>query len=73
VNQNLCKGLADRKISGADVFNAPSTFTIDPKVVQDTNEIRIVRASGSGPLYIPRTRSSSAPRNPSRPPATRFS
>jgi uncharacterized protein YfaS (alpha-2-macroglobulin family) len=34
---------ADRKISGADVFNAPSTFTIDPKLIQDTNEIRIVR------------------------------
>jgi uncharacterized protein YfaS (alpha-2-macroglobulin family) len=44
--------VADRKISGADVFNAPSTFTIDPKLIQDTNEIRIVRASGSGPVYF---------------------
>jgi len=40
--------VADRKISGADVFNAPSVFTIDPKLVQDTNEIRIVRTSGDG-------------------------
>ena len=44
--------VADRKISGADVFNAPSTFTIDPKLIQDTNEIRIVRTSGSGPVYF---------------------
>jgi uncharacterized protein YfaS (alpha-2-macroglobulin family) len=44
--------VADRKISGADVFNAPSTFTIDPKLIQDTNEIRIVRTSGGGPLYF---------------------
>jgi len=44
--------LADRKISGADVFDAPSTFTIDPKLIQDTNEIRIVRTSGGGPIYF---------------------
>jgi uncharacterized protein YfaS (alpha-2-macroglobulin family) len=44
--------VADRKISGADVFNAHSTFTVDPKLVQDTNEIRIVRTSGGGPLYF---------------------
>jgi len=44
--------VADRKISGADVFNAPSTFTIDPKLIQDTNEVRIVRTSGNGALYF---------------------
>jgi len=44
--------VADRKVSGANVFNAPSTFTIDPKLVQDTNEIRIVSTSGGGPLYF---------------------
>jgi uncharacterized protein YfaS (alpha-2-macroglobulin family) len=44
--------VADRKISGADVFNAPSTFTIDPKLIQDTNEIRIVHTSAGGPVYF---------------------
>ena len=44
--------VADRKISGSDVFSAPGTFTIDPKLIQDTNEIRIVRTGGSGPLYF---------------------
>jgi uncharacterized protein YfaS (alpha-2-macroglobulin family) len=34
------------------VFNAPSRFTIDPKLIKDTNEIRIKRTSGSGPLYF---------------------
>lgn len=44
--------VAERKISGADVFNAPSEFHVDPKWIQDTNEIRIVRESGNGPLYF---------------------
>ena len=44
--------VADRKISGADVFNVPSQFEIDTKLIQDTNEIRIVRTGGSGPLYF---------------------
>ena len=44
--------VADRKISAADVFNAPSQLEIDPKLIQDTNEIRIVRTSGDGPLYF---------------------
>ena len=33
--------IAKKKISGADVFNAPSRFTIDPKLIKDANEIRI--------------------------------
>ena len=37
--------VAERKISGADIFNAPSQFAIDPKLIQDTNEIRIVSSS----------------------------
>jgi len=41
-----------KKISGADVFNAPSRFVIDPKLVKDTNEIRIRRKSGDGPIYF---------------------
>jgi hypothetical protein len=44
--------VADRKISAADVFKAPSTFTIDPKLIQDANEIRLVRTGGNGALYF---------------------
>jgi alpha-2-macroglobulin len=40
--------VAARKISGADVFNAPSNFTIDPNLIQDTNEIRIVSHGDDG-------------------------
>ena len=46
------KSIAQKKISGADVFNAPSRFTIDPKLVQDVNEIRIVRKKGETPIYF---------------------
>jgi uncharacterized protein YfaS (alpha-2-macroglobulin family) len=44
--------VAERKISGADNFSAPSQFEIDTNLIADTNEIRIVRTSGSGPLYF---------------------
>ena len=33
--------IAKKKISGADVFDAPSRFAIDPKLIRDDNEIRI--------------------------------
>lgn len=46
------KSIAKKKVSGADVFSAPSRFTIDPKLVKDTNEIRIVRKKGETPLYF---------------------
>jgi alpha-2-macroglobulin len=46
------KSIAKQKVSGADVFNAPSRFTIDPKLVKDSNEIRIKRTRGSGPVYF---------------------
>src|SRR5262249_41208799 len=39
-------------ITGADVFNAPSRFTIDPKLIKDSNEIRIKRTRGEGPVYF---------------------
>jgi uncharacterized protein YfaS (alpha-2-macroglobulin family) len=42
------KSVAKKKISGADVFNAPSRFAIDPKLIKDRNEIRIRQTSGSG-------------------------
>ncbi|MBI3878676.1 MAG: alpha-2-macroglobulin [Verrucomicrobia bacterium] len=44
--------VADRKVSGADVFNAPSRFTVDPKLIKDgANEIRIKR-NGDGAVYF---------------------
>jgi len=46
------KAIAKKKVSGADVFNAPSRFTIDPKLVKDANEIRIVRKQGDTPVYF---------------------
>src|SRR4029434_5883751 len=46
------KAIAKKKVSGADVFNAPSRFAIDPKLVRDTNEIRIVRRKGETPIYF---------------------
>ncbi len=33
--------VAKRKISGADVFDAPSRFAIAPELIKDSNEIRI--------------------------------
>src|SRR5262249_44104160 len=44
--------VAKKKVSGADVFNAPSRFAIDAKLIKDANEIRIKRKSGSGPIYF---------------------
>jgi uncharacterized protein YfaS (alpha-2-macroglobulin family) len=44
--------VADKKVSGADVFNAPSRFTVDPKLIKDgANEIRI-RRKGDGAIYF---------------------
>ena len=44
--------IARKKISGADLFNAPSQFTADPKLIQDSNSIRIVCKSGNTPIYF---------------------
>jgi uncharacterized protein YfaS (alpha-2-macroglobulin family) len=44
--------VAKKKISGADIFNAPSRFAIDAKLVKNANEIRIKRKSGTGPIYF---------------------
>jgi len=46
------KRIASKKVNGADVFNAPSRFEVDPKLIKDSNEIRIVRKSGKGPIYF---------------------
>src|SRR5439155_118891 len=44
--------IAKKKISGPDVFNAPSRFVVDSKLVKDNNEIRIKRKSGDGSIYF---------------------
>src|SRR5205807_1194919 len=44
--------IAKKKISGPDVFNAPSRFVVDSKLVKDNNEIRIKHKSGDGPIYF---------------------
>ncbi len=47
------QSIGTNKVSSAAVFNAPSRFTIDPKLIRDGgNEIRIVRRSGQGPIYF---------------------
>lgn len=46
------KSIAKKKVSGAEVFDAPSRFTIDPKLIKDANEIRIVRKKGVTPIYF---------------------
>ncbi|MGZ8898623.1 MAG: alpha-2-macroglobulin family protein, partial [Limisphaerales bacterium] len=45
--------LGRKKLSGADVFNAPSRFTVPANVIRDgDNNIRIVRHSGTSPIYF---------------------
>jgi hypothetical protein len=44
--------IAKKKITGTDIFNAPSRFAVDPKLIQDSNSIRIVRKNGSAPIYF---------------------
>ncbi|HEY2081776.1 MAG TPA: alpha-2-macroglobulin family protein, partial [Verrucomicrobiae bacterium] len=44
--------IAKKKITGTDIFNAPSRFAVDPKLIRDSNSVRIVRKSGSGPVYF---------------------
>jgi hypothetical protein len=46
------KSVAKKKISGADVFTAPSRFAIEPALIKDANEIRIVRKQGDTPVYF---------------------
>jgi hypothetical protein len=44
--------IAKRKVNGADVFNAPSRFPVEPRLLKDgANEIRILR-QGHGPVYF---------------------
>jgi len=44
--------IAQRKVSGAEVFAAPSRFAVDAKLIKDgANDIRI-RRKGEGPVYF---------------------
>jgi len=46
------KKVADRKVSGADVFSAPSRFTVPTSLIKDgANDIRIKR-KGEGAIYF---------------------
>lgn len=45
--------LGRKKLSGADVFNAPARFNVPPNLIRDgDNQIRIVRHSGASPIYF---------------------
>ena len=47
------QAVATKKITAADVFNAPSQFAIKPEFIKDgANEIRIARKGGKSPLYF---------------------
>ena len=47
------QAIATKKITAADVFNAPSQFAIKPEFIKDgANEIRIARKGGKSPLYF---------------------
>jgi uncharacterized protein YfaS (alpha-2-macroglobulin family) len=46
------KSIARKKVSGADVFSAPSRFRIAPSDLSDRNEVRLVRRSGDAPIYF---------------------
>src|SRR5207244_871198 len=45
--------LGRKKLSGADLFNAPSRFSVPANLVRNVdNQIRIVRHSGASPIYF---------------------
>jgi uncharacterized protein YfaS (alpha-2-macroglobulin family) len=47
------RSVAAKRVTPDDVLNAPSQFAIDRESIRDgTNEIRIVRKSGRGPIYF---------------------
>ncbi|MEW6303950.1 MAG: alpha-2-macroglobulin family protein [Verrucomicrobiota bacterium] len=47
------RSIAKKKIAGADIFNAPSRFTIDSKLIRDgDNRIQIKRRNGDTPVYF---------------------
>jgi uncharacterized protein YfaS (alpha-2-macroglobulin family) len=46
------RSIARRKVTSAEVFRAPSRFTVDSTDLTDQPEIRIVRRSGDAPVYF---------------------
>jgi hypothetical protein len=47
------RSVGTRRVGAGEPLSAPATFTVDPALLRDgTNEIRIARISGNGPLYF---------------------
>jgi uncharacterized protein YfaS (alpha-2-macroglobulin family) len=47
------QSVATKKVSGVEIFSAPSRFAVNADLVRDgENDIRIVRKSGKGPIYF---------------------
>lgn len=45
--------VANKKLSAADALAGPSTYNIEPGLIDNgTNEVRIKRVAGNGPLYF---------------------
>ena len=45
--------IAKRKVTAAEIFQAPSRFAVDPKLIKDANEIRIRQLGAQAPaLYF---------------------
>jgi uncharacterized protein YfaS (alpha-2-macroglobulin family) len=45
--------VAGKKISASDIFDAPSQFAVDAKLIKDgENDVRIVRHGGKGAIYF---------------------
>jgi uncharacterized protein YfaS (alpha-2-macroglobulin family) len=45
--------LGRKKLFGADVFNAPARYSVPPNLIRDgDNQVRIVRHSGTSPIYF---------------------
>jgi len=44
--------IAKQKVSGADIFSAPSRFAVDPGLIRDSNEIRIRTQGELGSVYF---------------------
>ena len=47
------QSVAKKKVTSAEVFSAPSQFAVDTGLIRDgENDIRILRKSGTGPIYF---------------------
>ncbi|HYG25220.1 MAG TPA: MG2 domain-containing protein [Verrucomicrobiae bacterium] len=46
------RAIGGRRISGAEIFNAPSQFAVAPELIRDANEIRIRQTGSGSSLYF---------------------